>query len=77
MIKAVLFDMDGVLIDSEEYMCRAAILMFAEKGVTVTESDFTQSYTEVHRVLQSLSPPLPDGGQTGNWLFKTNAQYPG
>ena len=41
MIKAVLFDMDGVLIDSEEYMCRAAILMFAEKGITVTESDFT------------------------------------
>ena len=40
MIKAVLFDMDGVLVDSEEYICRAAIEMFKEKGVNVEPEDF-------------------------------------
>lgn len=32
--------MDGVLLDSEEYITRAGILMFQEKGFTVQESDF-------------------------------------
>jgi beta-phosphoglucomutase len=41
MIKGVLFDMDGVLLDSEAFMCEAAIRMFAEKGISVKESDFT------------------------------------
>jgi beta-phosphoglucomutase len=40
MIQAVLFDMDGVLVDSEEYICKAAILMFMEKGLLVKEKDF-------------------------------------
>jgi beta-phosphoglucomutase len=40
MIRGVLFDMDGVLVDSEEFMCEAAMLMFREKGVTVSEEDF-------------------------------------
>ncbi len=40
MIQAVLFDMDGVLVDSEEFICKAAILMFKEKGVSVKEKDF-------------------------------------
>jgi beta-phosphoglucomutase len=40
MIKAVLFDMDGVLVDSEEFICSAAIHMFAEHGLTVQEIDF-------------------------------------
>lgn len=40
MIKAVIFDMDGVLIDSEPYICEAAIKMFAEQGVTVQPGDF-------------------------------------
>ncbi len=40
MIKAVLFDMDGVLVDSEEFICQAAILMFKEKGLLVREKDF-------------------------------------
>jgi len=41
MIRAVLFDMDGVLVDSEEFICEAAILMFREKGVKVNQNDFT------------------------------------
>jgi beta-phosphoglucomutase len=40
MIKGVLFDMDGVLVDSEKYICEAAILMFREMGVTVLPVDF-------------------------------------
>ena len=40
MIKAVLFDMDGVLVDSEEFIRRAAIMMFAEKGVKACDEDF-------------------------------------
>jgi len=39
-IKGVLFDMDGVLLDSEEFMCQAAIRMFAEKGLSVQKEDF-------------------------------------
>ena len=38
-IKAILFDMDGVLIDSEEYIFEAARLMFAEHGVRVKPED--------------------------------------
>lgn len=40
MIKAVLFDMDGVLVDSEEYICKAAIEMFREHGLIVKPEDF-------------------------------------
>ena len=40
MIQGVLFDMDGVLLDSEEYITRAGIMMFREKGFDVHESDF-------------------------------------
>lgn len=40
MIQGVLFDMDGVLVDSEEYICRAAVQMFKEKGFKVEPEDF-------------------------------------
>jgi len=40
MLKGVLFDMDGVLADSEEFICEAAVRMFAEKGLTVQPDDF-------------------------------------
>ena len=41
-IKAVLFDMDGGLLDSEEYICRAGIMMFKEKGYDVSPDDFLE-----------------------------------
>ncbi|MBN2613329.1 MAG: HAD-IA family hydrolase [Bacteroidales bacterium] len=40
MLKAVLFDMDGVLVDSEEIIFLAARQMFHEHGITVSREDF-------------------------------------
>lgn len=40
MIKAVLFDMDGVLVDSEDYIREAAMAMFREKGIVTSPEDF-------------------------------------
>lgn len=40
MIKAVIFDMDGVLIDSEPFIREAAVRMFGERGLTVQHEDF-------------------------------------
>ncbi len=40
MIRAVLFDMDGVLVDSERLICLAAIQMFDELGLVVQPDDF-------------------------------------
>ena len=37
---AVIFDMDGVLVDSEEFICRAARAMFREHGVEAAPADF-------------------------------------
>jgi len=41
MIKGILFDMDGVLVDSEEYICEAAIGYFRQRGLIVLPEDFT------------------------------------
>jgi HAD superfamily hydrolase (TIGR01509 family) len=40
MIKGVLFDMDGVLVDSESFICKAAIIAFSELGVNASPEDF-------------------------------------
>src|SRR5438105_7106858 len=39
-IRGVLFDMDGVLTDSEPLINAAAIAMFKEKGLVVQPEDF-------------------------------------
>jgi HAD superfamily hydrolase (TIGR01509 family) len=39
-IRAVIFDMDGVLVDSEPLLNVAAIAMFKEKGLTAQPADF-------------------------------------
>ncbi len=41
MIEGVLFDMDGVLVDSEELIYLSAKQMFSEYGVIVNKEDFT------------------------------------
>ncbi|MCE5197421.1 MAG: HAD-IA family hydrolase [Armatimonadota bacterium] len=40
MIHGIIFDMDGVLVDSEPFICEAAMRMFAEHGITVKPEDF-------------------------------------
>ncbi len=40
MTEAILFDMDGVLVDTEEYICEAAIAMFDEMGVKTYPQDY-------------------------------------
>jgi beta-phosphoglucomutase len=42
MIKGVIFDMDGVLLDSEQLTAEASVMMFREKGFEVKENDFYQ-----------------------------------
>ena len=44
MLKGILFDMDGVLINSEYLTTEAAIRFFAEKGFSVTHEDFYPFY---------------------------------
>src|ERR1043165_6816759 len=39
-IQAVIFDMDGVLCDSEALICTSAVEMYRELGVTVQREDF-------------------------------------
>jgi beta-phosphoglucomutase len=39
-MKGILFDMDGVLVDSERFICQVTILMFKELGVNVLPEDF-------------------------------------
>jgi beta-phosphoglucomutase len=39
-LKGILFDMDGVLVDSERYIAKAAIQMFAEQCIYVEAEDF-------------------------------------
>ncbi len=39
--KAVIFDMDGVLADSEPMICAAACAMFLERGLAVQPEDFS------------------------------------
>jgi len=40
IIQAVIFDMDGVLTDSEPLICESAMAMFQELGLTVQAADF-------------------------------------
>ena len=39
-IAGVIFDMDGVLVDSEPFIAEAAVQMFTEKGIAVQPEDF-------------------------------------
>ena len=56
MIRALLFDMDGVLVDSEEITRQAAVLMFEEKGHRVQPEDFIPfAGTSAHQSLGGVA----------------------
>jgi beta-phosphoglucomutase len=38
--RGVIFDMDGVLVDSEPFICKAGCMMYAELGLQVRPEDF-------------------------------------
>jgi HAD superfamily hydrolase (TIGR01509 family) len=38
--KGIIFDMDGVLVDSEPFIIKASIQMFAELGLEISRDDF-------------------------------------
>jgi HAD superfamily hydrolase (TIGR01509 family) len=62
----VIFDLDGVLIDSETLVCRAVAETLSDRGFAVTESDMIERFVGVSHtiVLDTLSReaglPLPD-----------------
>jgi HAD superfamily hydrolase (TIGR01509 family) len=63
MIRAVLFDMDGVLVDSEEITRQAAVMMFSEKGHRVQPEDFipfagTSAHQSLGGVAEKYGIPL-------------------
>ncbi len=44
MLKGILFDMDGVLLDSEKLTSEAAVRYFAQKGFEIKTEDFIPFY---------------------------------
>lgn len=61
MFRAVLFDMDGVVIDTQQSVTDFWQLIAAEQGVTLTAKDFEQHIFGVQAVatLRALFPGLP------------------
>ena len=46
MIKSLLFDMDGVLVDTEPIMARVVALALADQGLHVTELEYYDNWTK-------------------------------
>ena len=65
--KAVLFDMDGVLIDSEEYMAKTGVRALKKYGIEAKESDFAEFVGEMDLV---LSPAVYWAVEHGTSIFK-------
>lgn len=67
-LRAVIFDMDGTLIDTEPLWHRAEIAAFASIGVTLTEKDCLQTVgMRIDRVVEFWRERLP-------WRSKTNQE---
>jgi beta-phosphoglucomutase len=55
-IRAMIFDMDGVLTDSEPLICAAAVAMFKEHGLMAQPEDFRPFVgTGEHRYISGVA----------------------
>lgn len=54
MIKAILFDMDGVLIDSEPLHCKAYVKAFKEFNIPFKDEEYYTVWTQEGRGLKGL-----------------------
>ena len=67
MTELVIFDCDGVLVDSEPIAIRIDVEMFAEVGITVSEQDIIDRFVGrspevlVRAVEEHLGHPPPEG----------------
>lgn len=67
MIKGIIFDLDGLLVDSEPYWNKARVAMAAEVGKDWTEADLravmgvnTREWAEYMVKRLELAMPWPD-----------------
>lgn len=70
MVKAVIFDMDGVLIDSEALWRLALMDVFAGAGIPYTETDADPDAGNAHcryrrKSVGGVSSGRSDGGRVG------------
>jgi len=46
MLKGILFDMDGIIVDSEEIHCKSYVDTFAKHNITLTDEEFYDLWTK-------------------------------
>jgi len=78
MIKAVIFDMDGLLIDSEPFWRKADIDIFGTMGITLTEEDCaTTAGMRVDEVVRHWAIKNPDVKISEKKIEKEIIEYVG
>ena len=69
MIRAVIFDMDGVLIDSEPFWRQAMTEVFTRSGIPYTEEDALATQgVRIGEIVREVVRIHPGEGRTAQWL---------
>ena len=80
-IRAVLFDFDGVIADTEALHFQAFVDVFAEIGIEVTEEDYNNIYIAlsdrdtIRAAFERAGKPQPQGGLYGQLMHKKARRY--